>query len=115
MKVGGLTAEEVLDGMTKEERSLLLFFETAAVDHGGPLATKHMNADDRAIATRWHKQGFIEFGRIAASSLAIFHSSDRTHYVVLSPWALALAQAERRARIVRLAARRAWRKASEAQ
>ena len=106
-------ALRALTDFSPDERSLLLFFETAAVDHGGALNTAHMNDADREIAQRWRKEGFIEFGRIAARSLAIFTQSARTHYVVLSPEAVLFAQEERRARIERLAKKRAWRKAGE--
>jgi hypothetical protein len=105
-----------LADLTKEERSLLLFFEANAVDHGGALNTQHMNDADRAIAARWHEEKFIEFGRIAMASLQATVAASghrRTHYVVLGPEALALAQEERRARIERMAKDRTWRKARE--
>lgn len=102
----------VLTDLSKDERSLLLFFETNAVDQGGAIDMRHMNAGDRAIAARWVIEGFIEFGRIAARSLPI-GSGGRTHYVVLGSEALALAQEERRARIKRLDKSRTWQKAGE--
>ena len=108
------TATMKLADLTKDERSLLLFFETAAVDHAGAVSMEHMNADDSAITARWKTDGFVEFGRISAHSLTRFPGSRHTHYVVLSPEALALAQEERRTRIERLAKNRTWRKAGEA-
>ena len=106
-------ALRALTDFSPDERSLLLFFETAAVDHGGALNTAHMNDADYEIAKQWVSGGFIEFGRIAARSLEIFKHSGRTHYVVLSPEAVLLAQEERRARIERLAKKRSWKKAGE--
>lgn len=35
---------------TRDEKSLLLYFETQAVDYGGTLEGVRMNADDFAIA-----------------------------------------------------------------
>ena len=51
--------------MEKEERSLLLFLETCAVDGQGRVKTAHMNEHDMRIAKEWTKDGYIEFGRIA--------------------------------------------------
>lgn len=104
-------AKKALAELTKEERSLLLFFETNAVDHGGALNTQHMNEADLCIAARWVIEGFIRFGRIAARSLPL--GGGRTHYVELSPEAVMLAQEERRARIERLRKGRNWSKARE--
>lgn len=50
--------------MTKDEESLLLFFETCLVDHGGEVKTVHMNDADFAIAGRWHDRGYIAWGRM---------------------------------------------------
>lgn len=105
-----------LGQLSKDERSLLLFFETAAVDHAGALDMQHMNDDDRAIAARWNEEGFIQYGRIAMASLraaTTYRGQSRTHWVELSPEALALAQEERRARITRLAKTRTWKKTRE--
>jgi len=83
--------------MTKNEKSLLLFLETQAVDHGGALDGRHMNADDFAIAVRWRDEGFLRrFERIPAALLGAYHP--RTHIVVLSPEAFVLAHSERLAR-----------------
>lgn len=66
--------------MTKDERSLLVFLETQAVDHGGKVFSASMNADDIAITKSWIESGFIQFGRIKAN--VITHS--RFHWVILS-------------------------------
>ena len=44
--------ENQLTDMTKDERSLLLFFETAATDYGGLVDPRHMNAEDWKIARK---------------------------------------------------------------
>lgn len=91
-----------LSTMSKAERSLLLFLESRAVDHGGLVAGSHMNADDFAMAKAWTEAGFIEFGRIPFDEIV----GDSGNYVVLSTDAWALAHEERRARNARLMAAR---------
>jgi hypothetical protein len=56
--------QERLETMTKAEKSLLLYFETAAVDHDGKLQSERMNAEDFQIADGWVNDRFIEFGRV---------------------------------------------------
>ena len=41
-----------LDTMTSDERNLLLYLETRAVDHGGLVDAKHMNKEDMEIAEK---------------------------------------------------------------
>ena len=89
--------------MTKDEKSLLLYLETRAVDHSGRVETVHMNATDTEIATRWSDTGFIKFGRIASDSLSGRSSS--THWCLLSEGAWEKAAQLRRAR-----AERTWEK-----
>jgi len=91
--------------LTKEEKSMLLYMETQAVDYGGKLQSVRMNADDFEIAKRWNESGFVLFGRIAANDHATRSGSGedpRTHWCVLSDEAWAAAHAERRARCQRL-------------
>lgn len=90
---------------SKEEKSLLIFFEQMAVDYGGLLQHSKMNADDFKIAERWRDDGFIQFGRIALDDVQKATgagSSPRTHWVVLSDEAWDLAEKERRARFERI-------------
>lgn len=89
---------------TKDEKSLLLFFETAAVDYGGTLESIRMNAEDFAIAKRWNETGFVKFGRIAFKDIKNHAGIARDHWCVLSEEAWNLAHAERRARCERLMA-----------
>jgi len=55
-----------IEDMTREEKSLLLFFETRAVDYSGRVSVAHMNNDDREIAEKWNTEGFVLYGRIAS-------------------------------------------------
>lgn len=57
-----------MKNLTKNEKSLLLFFETAYVDFAGKLNPAHMNDDDRKIADRWNKSGYVKFGRVSVSA-----------------------------------------------
>ena len=89
---------------TREEKSLLLYFETQAVDYGGTFEGVRMNADDFAIAKRWKDAGFVHFGRIAFHDVKRSGGLARDHWCVLSEEAWKLAHAERRARCDRVMA-----------
>ncbi len=93
-----------LTEMSKDERSLLLFLETRAVDYGGRVKIDHMNSEDMQIAERWNKEKFLGFGRIVLRN----HNSDGTHWVRLSAEAWKIAHKERRARNQRLFENRTW-------
>ena len=90
---------------TNTEKSLLLYFETQAVDYGGKLESVRMNADDFAIAKRWNEAGFVQFGRIAFHDIKKNAGVARDHWCVLSDEAWKLAHAERRARCERVMAK----------
>jgi hypothetical protein len=94
----------LLKNLTKEERSLLLFFEAVAVDYGGKLNPAHMNEDDLKIAEKWTKKEFILFGRIYSKDI----TSDRTHWCLLMGEAWQLAHEERQARHKMLWEKRDW-------
>ena len=94
---------------SREELSLLLFFESRAVDYGGRVNTIHMNEQDMAIAARWTNGGFIKFGRIRAAD----HNKDGTHWCLLSDGAMVEAQAERRARASRMWSNRIYKTTAE--
>lgn len=89
---------KTLDTMTSDERNLLLYLETRAVDYGGKVDAQHMNKEDFDIVQKWNKEGFVKFGRIK------FHSiiGKSTHWCELSEEAWNLAHAERRARCKRI-------------
>ena len=50
--------------MTKDEQSLLLYFETCLVDQRGKTQSARMNTLDFEIAKNLDKQGLIKFNRI---------------------------------------------------
>lgn len=97
-------AQTDMELITRDERNLLLYFETQAVDYGGTLESVRMNADDFAIAKRWNEAGFVQFGRIALSDITKHNGIARDHWCVLSEEAWKLAHAERLARCERVMA-----------
>jgi hypothetical protein len=88
--------------LTKEEKSLLLYMETQAVDYGGKLESARMNDADFEIAKHWNDSGFVLFGRIAAHDIVTRGGIARSHWCVLSDAAWTAAHTERRARCQRL-------------
>lgn len=88
-----------LNEMTKDERSLLLFFESACTEYGGKLNPRHMNEDDNIIKDKWVKSEFIKYGRMNFADTKI---GNNTHWVKLSDEAWKLAHEERIARFKRL-------------
>jgi len=100
---------EDLRDLSKEERSLLLYFETCAVDNYGAVDSRRMNRKDFAIVKRWASKGFVGFGRVVMASIR----EGRTHWVELSGRAWLLAHEERRARAERMAGKRPYEKTSD--
>ena len=100
-----------LAAMSRDERSLLLYLECRAVDHGGIVTTPQMNATDFENIAKWKAVGFVEFGRLTRESIEKLRGS--THWIKLSERAWALAAEERQARYERLNASRAWQTTEE--
>lgn len=93
----------LLETMNKDERSLLLFFETCAVDHRGKVDARHMNDADLKIAETWNKSKFVQFGRIKFKDITpSVGVSKLTHWCLLSDEAWKLAHEERVARAKRM-------------
>lgn len=83
--------------LTRDETSLLLFFETQMVDYGGLLQGCRMNAGDHATANQWSDEKFIQFGRIASGDIKP-DPQPRNHWVILSPAAWGVIHHKRRER-----------------
>ncbi|MEE9158957.1 MAG: hypothetical protein V3U60_11285 [Gammaproteobacteria bacterium] len=83
-----------LSDMSRDERSLLLYLETCAVDLCGRVDGCHMNEDDFDIAKGWNESGFVSFGRIVIKD----HNRQGGNWAELSEDAWELAHKERRAR-----------------
>ena len=100
---------KTLEAMTKDERSLLLFMESCAVEKSGRVKAVHMNADDLKTAEQWNKEGFVKFGRIALEDISEFGSN----WCRLSEEAWQLAFAERKDRANRIWDKRLWKTTAE--
>ena len=100
-----------LTEMSRDERSLLLYLETRAVDHGGLVTTPQMNATDFENVEKWKAVGFIEFGRLTHESIEKLRGS--THWVKLSEKAWLFAHQERRNRYERVNGSRTWQTTEE--
>lgn len=84
--------------MNKNELSLLLYFESSAVEYGGKVDVRRMNEGDMAIVKRWNAEEYIRFGRIAAHDIQKFPSNLFSHWCVLSGRAWIAAHRGRRER-----------------
>lgn len=111
LKVAQVRATKNLLDLSSDERSLLLFLETRAVDHSGRVQTARMNADDVDIAAKWNAEGFVAFGRIRAVDCNEYG----THWCRLSDRAWALAHEERKTRAARTWDKRGWKTTKEAR
>ena len=88
--------------LTRNELSLLLYFETQAVDYGGKLEAARISPDEISIAKRWNDEGFVLFGRLPFKTVKTVSGVTRTHWCVLSNDAWEMAHKERRIRSKRL-------------
>jgi hypothetical protein len=93
--------------MSRDERSLLLYFETCVVDLAGRVDPRRMNEEDEVIANKWADKGFINYGRIASAD----HNSQGCLWVEFSADAWSLAHQARRQRAA--GSTRRYRKTSE--
>lgn len=98
-----------LKRFSKDERSLLLYVEARAVDFGGRMNPAQLNGIDMEILKRWQSEGKLEFGRIASEDV----NRDGSLWVRLEPETIFLAQAERRARIIRMQKNRHYKTTEE--
>jgi len=92
--------EAILNAMNRDERSLLLYFESCLVNHRGMLEARRMNETDFRIAKEWTARGFVQFQRRPARDI-VGSTTVRTHEVHLSEEAWELAHIERRRRAER--------------
>jgi hypothetical protein len=95
---------KTIDQLTKTEKSLLLFMECAAVDHGGIYQPERTNTEDREIMDRWKAEGFIDHGRLASEHL----KPGRTVWCSLSVDAMEMAHSLRKELAARMWENRTW-------
>jgi len=104
--------------LSKKDKSLLLYLETCAVDHGGLVDSCRINWDDRISAERWNEAKFVLFGRVySKDAQRLCEGRTRTgrwtYWCELSPDAWQIAHQERMARALRMSKTRTWLKTSE--
>jgi hypothetical protein len=99
------------DTMTRDQKSLLLYLETLAVDYSGRIEDARMNDDDWANLERWKEEGFIETGRIRFKDV----QDRKTKWVHLTSQAYDLAHQLRRERAERAWANRNYQTTEEAR
>jgi len=102
-----------LKDMNENEKSLLLYFETRNVDHGGLIDTQHMNEADDEIAKGWNESGFITSGRLTIDSINEIGRRGITMWCKLSKEAFKVAHQERIARANRMMSKRRWQSTKE--
>lgn len=112
---GAIASKDLLSGMSRNDKSLLLYLETCAVDYGGLVEARRMNAEDLATMERWNESGFVVSGRVSSDDLRRWENHTRrpTRWCELSEQAWQAAHAERRARYRRLMEKRDWTKTAE--
>ena len=84
------------ESMTKDERSLLLYFEDCMVNKMCCVQPVHMNEEDFRIAEKWHEDKFVSFVRCPYDFIRKDNPNrraggDYTHLVLLSDEAWELA------------------------
>ena len=98
-----------METMSKDQQSLLMYFETCLVDHYGRLEGQRMNSLDIKIAEAFNKNGLIKFGRLSMEAIQRLRGDPRgtiyTHYVRFTDKAWELAHKFRRERSERMLAK----------
>lgn len=91
--------------LTRDEVSVLLYFETCLVDRRGHFSTRQMNDEDFAIAKRLRAEGVIDYGRIPYKELRARKVgsplTSSTHWVEFTDAAWKTVHRERRIRAER--------------
>ena len=95
-----------MDGLTKEEKSLLLYLEARSVDSRGSIHQKNLNADDFQTLHKWQEAEYVQFGRIASASQKLTEGAG--YWCELSQEAWEDAHRERKARAARMKEKRQW-------
>lgn len=91
--------EAIVAGMTKDQRSQLVYMECCAVDYGGLLEARRMNAEDLKAMEFFKAGGLADSGRIPAALLGSYPGRRQpTHWCELTDLGWACAAACRRMR-----------------
>lgn len=84
--------------ITRDQRSILMYAETCAVDHGGLLEGIRMNTADLSALKELAEAGILTYGRIPGKLLGTFRVRQATHWCDLTDAGWTLAHGLRRAR-----------------
>lgn len=95
--------------MTKNQKSLLLFLETCAVDHEVRVNTMHINEEDMEQVKTWHDEGFLMFGRIKDADVNNYGA----HWIEFSEEAWVQVAEFRKDRAIRALANRRYQRTCE--
>lgn len=87
--------------MTKDERTLLLYFETCLVESSGKVNCQRMNEIDYGIAKKWTDEKFISFKRIPHKDVVNLGMQTNTHQVLFTEEAFTIALLLRKERALR--------------
>lgn len=98
-----------LKDLDKDEKSLLLFLETAVTDRAGIYKPEYVNDADREKMHEWAESGFITKGRVASAHLR----DGMTVWVQLSGEAMRIAHEARTERARRMWKNRKWKTTDE--
>ena len=91
-----------IEDLTKDEKSLLLYFETREVDFNCLVEEQKMSKTDFKIAKRWHREGIIAFKAMPVNIILNgIPKSLGTHYVLLTEELRAIAHQLRNARALK--------------
>lgn len=93
--------EKEIEKMTKDEKSLLLYFETCLVDKDGRIMAKRMNEIDFEIAKKWTKEKFVSLKGIPIKEVKNKGIYTETHTVCFSEKAFQMVYYLRKARALR--------------
>lgn len=95
-----------LENISRDQRSILMYAETCAVDYGGLLEGSKMNAADLAALSTLIDGGILTFGRIPGRLVGTFRRPI-THWCELTEAGWALSHQLRRARAAKVEPTRA--------
>lgn len=80
-----------IETITREQRSILVYAENCAVEHGGLLEGIRMNVDDHHALVELEAAGILAHGRVPGKLLGSFRERQVTHWCDLTDagWELA--------------------------
>lgn len=95
--------------LDRDQKSLLLYLESCAVDKSGRLENEKLNAIDMENLDIWKEAGFLEWGRICYEDV----TGKSSFWCQLSEDAISMAHKLRWERIHRLWGKRTWKTTEE--